>query len=116
MKKLLVIVAAMVLVLALSACKPEEAATYEIALVTDIGTIDDGSFNQGAWDGVEKYALENDVTHKFYQPLAKTTDDYVDAIDWEVIFFLIAMFAIVEILNEAKIFHTVAKAIVKKFS
>ncbi len=80
MKKLLVLVAAMVLVFALSACKPEEA-TYEIALVTDIGTIDDGSFNQGAWDGVVKYAEENDITHKYYQPLAKTTDDYVDAID-----------------------------------
>ena len=40
--------------------KNEESADgYEVALVTDIGTIDDKSFNQGAWEGVEKYGEES---------------------------------------------------------
>lgn len=92
MKKLLVLVAAMVLVFTLSACNdtademtlpdPNEGATsFEIALVTDIGTIDDGSFNQGAWEGVIEYAVEHQFTYKYYQPIAKSTDDYVDAIE-----------------------------------
>ena len=92
MKKLLVLVAAMVLVFTLSACNdtadentlpdPNEGATsFEIALVTDIGTIDDGSFNQGAWEGLVEYAVEHQFTHKYYQPIEKSTNDYVDAIE-----------------------------------
>lgn len=41
-----------------SAEAPTEAAAsggYELALVTDLGTIDDKSFNQGAWEGLKKY-------------------------------------------------------------
>lgn len=57
---------------------------YELALVTDIGTIDDKSFNQGAWEGVEKYAKEKGKTYKYYQPTAKTTAAYVDTISLAV--------------------------------
>jgi basic membrane protein A len=108
MKKFLLLFASLTIVLGLAACGPKEeekeevtvdcmvdpsneecdyadpnegATTFEIALVTDVGTIDDGSFNQGAWEGVVRYAWINNVTHKFYQPVAKTTDDYVDAIE-----------------------------------
>ncbi|MCF2139590.1 MAG: hypothetical protein K9W44_06010 [Candidatus Lokiarchaeota archaeon] len=42
-------------------------------------------------------------------------DDYIKGIDWEVIIFLISMFTIVEILNEAHVFYEIAKFIVKKF-
>ena len=34
------------------------ASGYELALITDVGTIDDKSFNQGSWEGLEKYAKE----------------------------------------------------------
>jgi basic membrane protein A len=54
---------------------------YEIALVTDIGTIDDKSFNQGAWEGVAQYAEENQKTYKYYQPAEKTTDAYAETIE-----------------------------------
>lgn len=54
---------------------------YELALVTDIGTIDDKSFNQGAWEGLVKYAEENSIAHKYYQPAEKTTDSYVETIE-----------------------------------
>lgn len=57
-----------------------KASGYELALVTDIGTIDDKSFNQGAWEGVEGYAKEHNKTYKYYQPTAKTTAAYVDTI------------------------------------
>ncbi len=46
---------------------------------------------------------------------ARHLEGYIDAIEWEVVFFLIAMFTIVEILNEARLFHTIARWIVKKF-
>lgn len=60
---------------------PTAEANYEIALVTDIGTIDDGSFNQGAWEGVVQYATENNITYKYYQPATATTDDRVATVE-----------------------------------
>lgn len=59
-------------------------STYELALITDVGTIDDRSFNQGSWEGLKKYAEEKKITYKYYQPAEKTTDAYVDAIDLAV--------------------------------
>jgi basic membrane protein A len=58
--------------------------TYELALVTDLGTIDDKSFNQGAWEGLVAYAEENGVTHKYYQPSEQSDDAYLGAIDLAV--------------------------------
>lgn len=78
MRKLLVLVFAAFAVFALSACQKK---TYEIALVTDVGTINDKSFNQGAWEGVVKYAEEHKVSYKYYQPDKKSTDEYVKSID-----------------------------------
>lgn len=68
MKKLLK--AALVLVLAagvMSGCsskpasKPENSCAITIGLVTDLGGIDDKSFNQGTWEGVEKFATDNNM-------------------------------------------------------
>lgn len=56
--------------------------TYEIAFVTDVGVLKDKSFNQGTWEGVKKYATDNDKTYKYYQPAngdAATDDDRYDA-------------------------------------
>jgi len=52
----------------------------ELALVTDLGTIDDKSFNQGAWEGLKKYAEENGISYKYYQPQEATTDSYIETI------------------------------------
>lgn len=79
MKKIIVVLVLLLAVLGLTACAPKEK-TYELALVTDIGTIDDKSFNQGAWEGVKQYAEENDITYQYYKPAAGTTADYVAAI------------------------------------
>lgn len=57
---------------------------YEIALVTDVGTIDDESFNQGSWEGVVAYATANNKTHKYYQPVEQSTDSYLSTIDLAV--------------------------------
>ena len=54
-----------------------EASSYEIAFVTDIGQLKDKSFNQGTWEGLKKYAHENNKTYKYYQPANanNATDD-----------------------------------------
>jgi basic membrane protein A len=62
----------------------ESSKGFEIALITDKGNIDDKSFNQGAWEGVVKFAEENKITHKYYKPEEASDAGYVAAIDLAV--------------------------------
>lgn len=81
MKKLLLFVVLLGGVFALASC---EAASYEIAMITDAGDIDDKSFNQGTWEGIVEFAEENGLTHKYYKPTEVSDDAYVAAIDLAV--------------------------------
>jgi basic membrane protein A len=81
LKRLLLLTLALALLLPLMAGCSEK---YELALVTDIGTIDDKSFNQGAWEGLMAYAEEHKITYKYYQPAEKTTASYIDTINLAV--------------------------------
>ena len=56
-------------------------AVYELAVVTDANSIDDRGFNQGAWEGLAKYAEENNHTHQNYRPSDQSTDGYLVAIE-----------------------------------
>lgn len=56
------------------------AKTYEIALVTDVGNIDDKSFNEGAWNGVKEYAKQNDLTYQYFRPSEDTNNARVETI------------------------------------
>ncbi len=58
--------------------------SYEIALITDKGNIDDKSFNQGSWEGVVKFAEENNITHQYYKPEEASDAGYLAAIDLAV--------------------------------
>ena len=55
---------------------------YEIAFITDVGSLKDKSFNQGTYDGVKLYAANNGLSYKYYQPAnadQATDDDRYDA-------------------------------------
>ena len=90
MKKLLAILLALVLALATCSAFAEAVdpdtiedtmtsadGTYELAFVTDVGQLKDKSFNQGTWNGVKAYAVENGMSYKYYQPANgdQATDD-----------------------------------------
>lgn len=81
MKKLLSVLSVLVLGIVLVACGGK---TYEVAMITDTGDIDDGSFNQGTWEGIKRYAEEFDVTHQYYKPAGESTEAYLAAIDLAV--------------------------------
>ena len=102
MKKLIALLLALVMVVGLVACgakeeaaapaateaapaateaateaAPEEAPAANItkvALVTDVGTIDDESFNQACWQGVEAWCTANGLEYTYYQPTEDSTD------------------------------------------
>jgi len=77
MKKLFGILLAVAMmfsvVCALTACT---GTTYEIAVVTDVGQLNDGGFNQGTYEGAKEYAEANGISYKYYQPAngSKATD------------------------------------------
>lgn len=83
----LVLATATTLSLFAGCAKPTEkknAETYELALITDVGTIDDKSFNQGSWEGLVKYAEEHKISHKYYKPTEKSDAACLAAIDLAV--------------------------------
>jgi basic membrane protein A len=49
------------------------AGTYQLALITDVGNIDDKSFNEGAWNGVKNYAEKNNIPYAYYRPSEDST-------------------------------------------
>ena len=57
-----------------------EAQIAKIALVTDVGTIDDESFNQACWQGVETWATANGIEYNYYQPTEDSTDARVASV------------------------------------
>jgi len=80
MKRLLVLLFAVFMIIPMAV----SAGGYELVLVTDLGTIDDKSFNQGAWDGMKAYAEEHSISYKYYQPTEKSTVAYLTAIELAV--------------------------------
>ena len=78
-RKILSLLLAATMILALAACG-KDSGTYELALITDVGTIDDKSFNQGSWEGLLDYAEEHKVSHKYYKPAEKSDEACLDAI------------------------------------
>lgn len=53
---------------------------YEVALVTDVGNIDDQSFNQSSWEGVVEFAEANELTYAYYRPTEDSTNARVESI------------------------------------
>jgi basic membrane protein A len=73
MKKLYVLLAAfLVAAMILPACAPAQAdckdeATFCVGLVTDVGKINDKSFNQSAWEGVQRAQKELGATVQYIE-------------------------------------------------
>jgi len=77
MKKFLTVLTLILLLsvscLLITGCGEKKEETYEIALVTDVGNIDDKSFNQSAWEGVKAFAEENKISYNYYKPSEDST-------------------------------------------
>lgn len=67
---------------ATTAAETTQAAsgTFELALITDVGNIDDKSFNEGAWNGVKNYAEKNSIAYAYYRPSEDSTAARVETI------------------------------------
>lgn len=81
MKKLLLFTVAIFAVFAFGNTEVKAEETYRIAMITDSGTIDDGSFNQGTWEGIMAFADENNISYKYYKPAEVSDNAYLAAIE-----------------------------------
>ena len=81
MKKIVSLVLALCMVFALAACgskassQPEAASTIKIGMITDVGGINDKSFNQTSWEGLQALAAEDSSFQVTYLE-SKTDADY----------------------------------------
>ena len=73
MKKLLLVLFTLAVTFVLVSCGTKE--TIEMALITDTGKIDDHSFNEGSYNGLKKYAEENDISYTYYKPQGDSNAD-----------------------------------------
>lgn len=55
-------------------------AKIKVGMMTDSGTIDDKSFNQGTWEGIKRYESENGtIEAQYIKPGGEATQDYLEA-------------------------------------
>ena len=54
--------------------------TLKVGMVTDSGTIDDKSFNQGTWEGILEAAENLGIEKNYMQPVGETEADYLTEI------------------------------------
>lgn len=84
MKKLAVAVC-ILLVLSVVVCAQGSTdkkgkSNLRIGMVTDAGTIDDKSFNQGTWEGVVRASVDYGLDTKYLKPAGTTEADYLKEI------------------------------------
>ena len=85
MKRLLKITSVLVvltLAACLSACGKTETAKMDIAMITtEKSSLNDGNFNQSTFEGIKRYAENNNVTYEVYPPESRSEDDYLKAME-----------------------------------
>ena len=82
MKKALAVVCALAAALAFTGCskKAEQKTAMKVGMVTDSGTIDDKSFNQGTWEGILRAQKDLGIECKYLKPAGTTEADYLKEI------------------------------------
>ena len=82
-KRIAVILICACMMLNICGCGDKEVAPedkVDILLITDVGTINDGSFNQGAWEGILQYTSETGKIAKYYEPKDTSVEAYLEQI------------------------------------
>ena len=65
----------------IAGCSTTSTEKTKVGMVTDSGTIDDKSFNQGTWEGIKRYEEEKKTIETSYQqPDNEADTDYINAI------------------------------------
>ena len=63
MKKLFASILCLGMIFGATGCTSGGDDTYEIAMITDSGSVTDKSFNQSAYEGVKEFGEKNDISY-----------------------------------------------------
>lgn len=77
MKKILVLLLTVSMIFTATACggmSSEDAAKYKVAMLADIGGVDDQSFNQNIYEGCKEFCDQNNVKYDFYEAKEDSDD------------------------------------------
>ena len=81
MKKIVTILLILAMVLSVVACAPKTASSkMNIAMVTDVGNIDDKSFNEFTWMGCKNWAEANGAVANYYRPSEDSDEARIETI------------------------------------
>ncbi len=84
MKKLVSVIACAAIILAsvfaLNGCSNAQELKYDVVLITDGGTVNDGAYNESAWKGISEYSESAGLSCRYYQPLLDEGVPAADAI------------------------------------
>lgn len=67
----------LILVAGLAFAGSQAEDKVKVGMVTDAGTIDDKSFNQGTWEGIQQAQKDFDLDIKYNKPVGTTEADYI---------------------------------------
>lgn len=80
-KSIALVLALMMVVTLVTGCSGVGGSgKLKVGMVTDAGTIDDKSFNQGTWEGVLKAKTDLGIEEKYLKPTGTTEADYLKEI------------------------------------
>ena len=82
-KKMIALALASVMSIGLMGCGSKSGvseSSLKVGMVTDAGTIDDKSFNQGTWEGILKAKDELGIDNNYLKPAGTTESDYMKEI------------------------------------
>lgn len=84
-KKVVAIALTAVMAMSVVGCSKDDANVesgtgLKVGMVTDAGTIDDKSFNQGTWEGIGKTVVDFNVDSNYLKPAGTTESDYLKEI------------------------------------
>lgn len=80
LKKIGIVVLLLMTALMITGCFEQGGGKLKVGMVTDAGTIDDKSFNQGTWEGIERAGEALKLETKYLKPVGTTEADYIKEI------------------------------------
>lgn len=81
-KKVIALALSALMATSLMACgsKGKEESALKVGMVTDSGTIDDKSFNQGTWEGIKRAEKELSIDKNYIKPAGEIEAEYLKEI------------------------------------
>lgn len=89
MKRGVLVLLTVAVVLCMTACSGDDKekeqetvddGTYEVAMIIESKSVNDGGFNQATWKSIQKFSGERDLSCNYYASKEASTDSYLESV------------------------------------